>query len=210
MIQSLYFVCKSAEKKKVIFAMKESVAQILEIIVTVLCLISCQMKRRWQMLAISLCANLLSGLSFLLLGKFSATGVTTVAIFQILLGIRHNQANKAASKVENIVFFCLYTFGGLLPYIVGGTLGSFGWLDVLPILAALLLMCSVIQREEQKMRIFGLLNATVFLVYNAILKNTQFFAQLFSLISIISALIRYRKKAAPKVHSISSPGHPKT
>lgn len=190
--------------------MKEIVAQILGIAVTVLCLISCQMKRRWQILALSLCANLFSGLGCLLLGQISATGVTTVAILQILLGIRHTRKGTTASRVENCVFFCLYTAGGLLPYIVSGTLGSFGWLDLLPILAALLLMCSVIQKEEQKMRIFGLSNATVFLIYHAILKNTQFFAQLISIISIISALIRYRKDPSPKRRKKDRPGHPES
>lgn len=104
--------------------------------------------------------------------------------------------------------FCLYTVGGLLPYIVSGTLGSFGWLDLLPIIAALLLMYSVIQKEEQKMRIFSLSNATVFLIYHAILKNTQFFAQLINIISIISALIRYRKNPSPQRRKKDHPGHP--
>ena len=100
------------------------------------------------MLALSLCANLFSGLGCLLLGQISATGVTTVAILQILLSIRHSRKGTAASWVENCTFFCLYTVGGLLPYIVSGTLGSFGWPDLLPIIAALLLMYSVIQKEE--------------------------------------------------------------
>lgn len=160
------------------------------------------------MLALSLCANLFSGLGCLLLGQISATGVTTVAILQILLSIRHSRKGTAASWVENCTFFCLYTVGGLLPYIISGTLGSFGWLDLLPIIAALLLMYSVIQKKEQKMRIFSLSNATVFLIYHAILKNTQFFAQLISIISIISALIRYRKTPSPQRRKKDHPGHP--
>ncbi len=62
------------------------------------------------MLALSLCANLFSGLGCLLLGQISATGVTTVAILQILLSIRHFRKGTAASWGENCTFLSLYSW----------------------------------------------------------------------------------------------------
>lgn len=172
----------------------ELIAQISGLVVTLICIISPQFKKKWQMVTLSLLANLLSGVNFLLLGEFSACGVTAVALAQCVLTIRHDKRDTSPGKVELSIYGVLYVAGGFLPYLVSGTLASFTWVDVMPIIGALLFLGYLAQKQEQRMRLFGLSNATVYFAYDIIIGSTQVFAQLFGMISTTTALLRYRKK----------------
>lgn len=173
--------------------MKVLISQILGIVVSVICLISPQLKKKWQMTAMTLLANFLSGLSFLLLGEVSACGVNIVAILHSVITIHHTNRGKKPSKLEVAFFALLYILGGIFPFLMMGTLASFTWLDTMPIFAALLFCGYMVQRNEQKMRMFSLANCTVFAIYDIIIQSTQVFAQIIGMISVITALIRYRK-----------------
>ena len=146
------------------------------------------------MAAMAILSNVLSGLNFLLLGQISACGISVVAILQAIFAIRHTKKGTSPKRVEIVTFGFFYVFGGLLPYLVSGTLSAFRLIDLLPIIGALLFLGYLAQKKEQSMRLFLLMNILVYLVYNAIILSTQFFAQLVSLISVIIALVRYRKK----------------
>lgn len=178
----------SAETKKLI-------ADILGYIITLICLLSPQLKRKWQMLSMTFLANVLSGFNFLLLGQVSAVGVSAVCIVQAALSIRRSkEENKKTPLYEVILFGLLYIVGGLLPFIVSGTLDQFRVLDAVPIFGALLLCVSMAMTNEQHMRLFSLANASVFTVYDIIIKSTQVFAQIITILSVSIALLRYRKK----------------
>ena len=173
---------------------KVIVGQIIGIILTVLCVVSPQFQRKWQMAAMAILSNVLSVLNFLLLVQISACGVSAVAILQAIFAIRHTRKGTSPDKIEIFIFAFFYVFGGMLPYIVSGTLSAFRPIDVLPIIGALMFLGYLAQKKEQRMRLFLLMNILVYLVYNAIILSTQFFAQLVALISVVVALIRYRKK----------------
>lgn len=179
------------------------ISQILGVLVTVVCLISPQMKKKWQMCCITILANVMSATGMLLVGAFSAMGCCIVAIVQTALRIWHLHKDTKISKTEIGIFSVLYIVGGFLPYIVGGTLSEFGFIDVLPIIGALMLMVGVALRGEQPSRVCGLINGIIYFVYNLIIWNTQIFAQLAGIVSNVIALIRYRKKekdaVAPEV-----------
>lgn len=170
------------------------VGQIVGIILTLLCVVSPQFKKKWQMAVVAILSNVLSGLNFLLLGQISACGVSVVAILQAAFAIRHTRKRTSPKMPEIAIFGFFYVFGGILPYLVSGTLSEFGPIDVLPIIGALMYLGYLSQKKEQRMRLFLLMNILVYLVYNAIILSTQFFAQLVALISVVIALIRYRKK----------------
>lgn len=172
------------------------IADILGYVVTLICLISPQLKRKWQMTSMTLLANVLSGVNFLLLDQVSAVGVSVVAIIQCILTIRRSrEENKPTPLYEVFIFGGLYIAGGLLPYIVGGTLSQFGVLDAVPIFGALLLCWSMTQTKEQYCRLIALANVSVFTVYDIIIKSTQVYAQIVSFVSISIALTRYYKKS---------------
>lgn len=170
------------------------VGQVIGALVTVLCLFTPHFKRKWQMAASAIVANLLSALNFLLLEQVSACAIGVVSVVQAIFSIRHARNDTLPTKAEIWSFGILYIYGGLLPYLVSGTLSEFRFLDMLPMLAALLFLAYLSQKEEQRMRLFLLGNASIYLIYNAIIFSTQFFAQLFTVISVVVAIIRYRKK----------------
>ena len=173
---------------------KEIVAQIFGLLVTVVCLISPQCKKNWQMALMAILANGFSVLNYLLLDEVSACGVCAVAVIQAVFAIRHTKRGTKAGTVELCVFGALYVLGGLLPYMVAGTFGSFAWRDVLPIVGALLYLLYLAEKREQRMRLFALSNAVLFLIYDILVQSTHGFAQLISIVSILIALMRYRNR----------------
>ena len=164
----------------------EIVAQIIGIVVTVMCIVSYQLKKKWQMLFISFAANFLNVIMFFLLnGVTSAVMVSLTATAQCAVNCILAYKGKEPSLTQKIVFTALYVVSGALQYRV--------FLDLLPIAASLLFMMSVFQKTEQRLRIFCAANAVVWIVYDCIVGTTAIFGQIFSLVSISVALIRYRK-----------------
>ncbi len=163
-------------------------------LLTLLCIVTPQFKRKWQMASLSIISNMLSALNYLLLDEIGACGVAVVAVVQATTAIVHAQKNDAPKRAEICAFGLLYICGSLLPYFLSGTLSDFRFADVLPIFAALLFLGYLAQKDEQRMRWFLLGNATVFLIYNALIFSTQFFAQLITLVSVAVAMMRYRKQ----------------
>jgi hypothetical protein len=96
------------------------------------------------------------------------------------------------------VFAILYVFAGLLPFLTSNTLSLFGWKDLLPIIGALFFLAHILPKKEQNMRKFSLVNSIVFITYDALVQSTQIFAQLITAISLVTALLRYRKKKEPE------------
>lgn len=168
--------------------------QILGIVVAIICLITPQLKRKWQILSSSILANLLSLLNFFLIGEVSAAAICAVAIVQCLIGINHANKQTKFSYVEIVAFAILYVFAGLLPFLTSNTLSLFGWKDLLPIIGALFFLAHILPKKEQNMRKFSLANSIVFITYDALVQSTQIFAQLITAISLVTALLRYRKK----------------
>lgn len=165
----------------------EIIAQILGIIVTLLCIFLTQLKRKWQILLVSFIANFLNIVMFFLLnGITSAVMVSVTATLQCAINGYLSYKNKESSVLQKIIFMFLYIISGALQFNV--------FLDILPIIASLLFMLAVFQKTEQKMRLFYAGNAVLWIVYDAIIGTTAVFAQIFSLISICIALFRYRKR----------------
>ena len=170
----------------------ELIGQIFGVVVTALVLITPHLKYKWQMALMSVFANLLSGLNFLLIGSYVGCAIGTVGMTQALLAIRHAKRDTSPKSWELVIFGVLYVFAGLLPFF--GAWDNFRVWELLPIVGALLYLLYLAQKKEQHMRYFSLANCTVYLVYDIIIVSTQVFAQLIGIVSVTTALIRYRKK----------------
>ena len=167
-------------------------ADILGHIVTVLCIISVQMKKKWQMLILSSVANFVSALSFMFLarGFTSAASVCFVAVLQTAITSYNSYHGKKTSKTETIVFLFLYLMCGIINF---KTI-----LDVMPIVCCLIFMIGNFQKEEQKIRIYGVANSSLWIVYDVIVKSTAVYSHIFTITSLLIALYRYRKKEEVK------------
>lgn len=160
-------------------------AQILGIVASIIAIISFQMRKKWQMLAVGMVANLLSMVVFLMLnGITTAVTVNLIAVLQCGINAYLSYKGKEASVIQKIIFTILFLLSGFLEYTV--------LLDLLPILASILFMCSAFQKKEQKVRIWSAFNVVVWIIYDIIVGTTAVFGQMVSLVSILIGLYRYR------------------
>ncbi len=165
--------------------MKYYIAQFLGILVTLGVILTLQLKRKKQMLVVSVLVNAFSAANILLLdGLNSGVVVCSVAVFQLFLSIRHEYKNTEAGFAEKIIFLVLYAAGGLLGYKIP--------LDLLSTVAAVFYMLAVFQKKEQNIRLMLLVNLSLWTVYHSILGSTAVFAQIAGIISSLVALYRYR------------------
>ncbi len=164
------------------------IGQALGIVATICCFALPLFKKKWQMLLVSATSNVFFVLNLLLIDQFgSASYVNIVAIVQTLFSLWHVQKDKPVTVVENILF--------LIAYVVCGSFGFKGALDLLPIAGSVFNMLSVFQRDEQKTRILILFNASLFCIYYIVIGSTNLLAELLAVITTIIAMVRYRKKS---------------
>lgn len=167
----------------------ELLAQILGIVVAALCIVAMQVKHKWQMMLISATANLLAGINFLLfVGFSSAFMVSMVAVVQTLTDMFKTLKGKQTKLAEKIIYLVLYLIFSII-----GIKNAADWLIVL---ASLTFCLAVFCKKEQSVRWFMLVNAGVNVTYNLLMQSTNLYSQIISFISIVIALIRYRKKQA--------------
>lgn len=157
-----------------------------------------QLRRKEQMLLSNALVNTMSTLNFFLIGqKGSAVFLCLVAIAQCFVSIHHEKKQTDVTMGENILFFFLYVglgFFGMVTsenFVLALTADFF--LELLPIVGALMLMLSVFAKGEQKTRLYLLCNATTWAVYSAIVGATTFFTSCAAMISTVLALWKYRK-----------------
>lgn len=166
-------------------------AQALGIVASVIAIIASQMSKKWQILLISMFANFLSVIVFLLLDDFgSAVSVNIIAVVQCAINAILSYKGREASIIQKAIFMSLFLISGILGYKVP--------LDIIPIVASLVFAWSTFQKKEQHIRMFRLVNVILWIVYDSIVGITAVFGQIFSLISILVALYRYRKQISVK------------
>lgn len=165
--------------------MKYYIAQFLGILVTLGVILTLQLKKKKQMLVVSVFVNVFSAANILLLDGFnSGVVVCLVAVLQLFLSIWHEYKNTQSGVAEKIIFLILYAAGGLLGYKIP--------LDLLSTVAAVFYMLAVFQKKEQNIRLMLLVNLSLWTVYHSILGSTAVFAQIAGIVSSLIALYRYR------------------
>ena len=162
------------------------IAQILGLLVTAGVILTLQLKKKKQMLTVSVVINIMSAVNILLLDGFnSGVVVCFVAVFQLLLSLWHEFKNTDITTVEKVIFLALY--------IAGGALGFETWLDLMCIVAAVFYMLAMLQKKEQNIRLLLLANLSTWTIYYIIISSTAVFAQIAGIISSVIALYRFRK-----------------
>jgi len=157
-----------------------------------------QFRRRKNIVLCILFGNLACTLNYVFIGKTGAAPlVCMVAVFQSMLALIHDRRNTNVSFGERIVFLVLYLGVGLLGYFSAEgfvlELSRKNFIELLPIIGALMLMLSTFAKGEQGTRFFLLLNGCIWMVYSAIIGAATIFSNIVSVCSTSYALWKYRK-----------------
>ena len=177
----------------------EILGQILGIIVTVLCIVVTQFPKRWQILVGNAVANICSAANMFLIGDSPTATIT--AVLPCVVAVIHCTYTAYTAKkeltphtFEKVFFSLLYLAAWGVGFTISTLAGTASALDLLPLLATAFFVASVFMPRERNMRLCLLGNATIYIIYNAILFNSAIFAHIFTVASILLALFRYREK----------------
>lgn len=176
--------------------------QFLGIVATVVTVVIPMFRKKWQMLAATITANLLMALNFLLIGQIgSAIFLYFVAIVQSVISMGHTVKGTKVAAGEQMLFFVLYVGFGIFGIVTAPgfvmELSFENLLELLPIAGSAMLTFSIFARSEQTTRKFLLVNAAIWAVYTAIVGSTTFFAEFFAAVTTAVSLYKYRNRKEP-------------
>ena len=174
---------------------KELVGQILGLIVIIGCILNAQLPKRWHMLLGQVFLNILSATNMFLLDQGLAACLPCfVASAHCMANVIRDRKNKPAPLWETIFFCSLYPIAWGIGFSISISNGTASPLHLIPLLALAFFILSVLAKNEQLMRLYTLGNSAVYVVYDLIFPNVAVFAFIFTIISLLIALVRYRKK----------------
>lgn len=175
--------------------MQEILGQIFGIMIMIMCVINTQLPKRWQMLLCAAFVNLLSSLNQLFVGS-GLTSCFLCAVATVHCAINAYKANKKISERlwEKLLFIALYLTAWGIGFVFSFENGTPLYLDLLVLIATIFFIGTVLLPKERDMRLCTLGNSMIYFAYDIINLNIAAIAKLFSIISVIVALIRYRKK----------------
>ena len=175
--------------------MKEILGQVLGVMIMIGCIVNTQFPKRWQILLVSAMVNMVSSINQLLVGS----GLT--ACFLCAVATVHCSINSYKAKHEipermweKILFICLYFIAWTTGFVFSFRNGTPLYLDLMTFVATIFFIGIVLLPRERDMRLCTLGNSLIYFTYDTINLNIAAIAKLFSVISVIIALIRYRKK----------------
>ena len=171
------------------------IGQIFGILTTVCAIVTTQLPKRWQMMLGTMVVNIISTLNILFVGAGLTVCMANI-VASIHAPINAYRAKKGLDTplAEKLVFSGLYFVAWGFGLYLSLKAGTASWLDILPLIATAFFVGKMLLPRERDMRICLLGNAVVYTVYHTIYKNSGVFAHIFTIISVIVALYRYREK----------------
>lgn len=161
------------------------IGQFFGIMATLFCFIFPFFKHKWQMLVVANISNFFLVLNLLFLGEISsAMFINFVSITQTFVSLWHVVKDRPIMRSEKIVFTILY--------FICGALGFKSTIDILPMIGVLFYMIATFQRNEQKTRLFTILNASVYFFYFLNIGSTSIFVEVVAILTSAVAMYRYR------------------
>ena len=166
------------------------ISQIIGIAAVALYLLSYQLKKRRQIVWITCISNALYVTQYILLGAFSGAVMDFMSTVSSFFAAKKNDKPFVKYKKPLTVI-------NILAIALVGLISAFiqkDWLELLPLAGALLQTGGLWCNNEQTIRKFGLASAPFWLVYNFMSQAYgASVGSLLAIVSIITAMIRYRK-----------------
>ena len=163
------------------------IGQALGVVSAVCSLILPMLKKKSQMLVMTMFTNGLVALNLVMIGEFgSAVLIHSLAVVQAVVSLRHIRHETPVTKRENLLFLVLYVACGLLGYKRP--------IDVLPIVGSLFNMAATFQKDVHKTRVLILINVSTFVVYYILVRSTSVLMVSCTIVTTLIAMIRDRKR----------------
>jgi hypothetical protein len=171
------------------------IGQVFGILTTICAFVTNQLPKRWQIMLGRVVANALSAINVLLIGAgLTVCAVNLVAVIHSLLNTYRSRRGLKAPLYEKLIFSVLYLAAWGFGFYLSAKNGRASWLDVLPLVATVFFIVSMLILNEQHIRLCTFCNSSIYIVYHTIYRNIGVLAQVFSIISVSIALYRYRDK----------------
>ena len=158
-------------------------------------------KKKWHMLVLSRGNNIFCALNLVFLDAIgSGIFLFAVATAQALINLLHSLRGTTGKAYEKIIFAALYLglgFYGLFTgpnYVPGFNARNF--LELLPIIAAMMNMCFVFSPGEKQARIFFVLCNFLWMLYYIIIGSSTVLGSAISVVTGVFALYKNREKKA--------------
>ena len=174
--------------------MKEIFGQICGIIILIGCVVSAQMPKRWQILLGLAIVNLFSSINQLMVGA-GLTSCFLCAVATVHCSVNAYKAKKAIPEhlPEKLIFIGLYLIAWSIGFALSFKNGTPIYLDLMTLAATVFFIGQVLIPSEREIRLCTLGNSVIYFIYDTLNLNIAAIAKLFTVISVIVALIRYRK-----------------
>ena len=160
------------------------VAQVLAIVACVFCMISMQCKKRKNILLFFIIGNVIGATGLALLKAYAG------ALIQIVFGIETliNYILEIKNKKNTpslVVFYILLS-------IIASIITFKGWIDIIPLISAILHTITIIQTKEKNIRYINLSSLVLWIPYYIVISAWANFAcTLCITVSNVISIIRY-------------------
>ena len=167
------------------------VAQIIGLVAVALFLLSYQMKTRGGIIAMNLTSRILYVVQYLLLGAISGAVLDVLgSLASVVAQNREKAFIKKHLRAVIIAIDAVMVIAGVVICIINKSL-----LDLLPIAGVLLHTSAFWISDERKIRLVSLTGSPFWFVYNFASRAYGSAAgDLFTMVSIVIAMVKYRKK----------------
>ena len=153
------------------------------------CIAAFQAKKRNTILVMQMIGMGMWTLHFLLLGEYAGAAMNGLAVVRAVFYVQREKHEWANSKIIPAVFVALFIGAGLFTWYLGDDM----W--YLPSIAMTITSIGLFFRNEQTVRKINLFSSPPWIVYNAFAHSVPaVFTESMTMVSVIIALIRYRKK----------------
>ncbi|MBR3319674.1 YgjV family protein [Candidatus Saccharibacteria bacterium] len=167
------------------------IAHVFGVLSTISSVCSMQFKKRKQIFTALLLLSVFAALNLIFLGSFSSAYITIFGAVELIINSLFERAKKPVPKIV----IALY----VIVNIVLGALNFNGWLDILPIICALIFCATLLTRNEQTIRKEMLTNQILWLIFDfSVGAYALVVSNILTIISTSIAIYRFSKKTTKK------------
>lgn len=163
------------------------IAQVIGIIATVITILSFQPKKRGMILILQTTSGALWGIHFALLQRYGGMALQIVSVIRGIAFFFKPKSKFLNSPITMVAIMVLFIVAGIITFE--------GPISLCPMIAMIASTLALFQTKENRIRVLYLISSPLWLFYDAMVGSIGgVITEIFTIVSIIIALIRFRDK----------------